>query len=199
MAKVKQNDLFFKSSGVKRCIHHALCATQWSKFSDLKHNRPSDLLTEPALVIIEDYSGTYIMSAGQPRDRLRNKKIYSAYAAGEAHNPLDDLRAGLDYQSMEDVHEPGTNRAHCIAVVYLSVGENGHCYEEILAEAFDEFIVTITEPVDEKIDVMCQTRNKNINQVMARLDMNRDTDGVDKPTGNRRILKEDAINPRGKE
>lgn len=199
MAKVKQTDLFFKSAEVKRCIHHALCATQWSKFSDLKHNRPTDLLTEPALVIIEDYSGTYLMSAGQPRDRLRNKKIYSAYAEGETYNPLDDLRAGNDSQTLREMHEPGSRRAHCIAVVYLSVGENGHCYEEILAEAFDEFVVTITEPVDEKIDVMCQTRTKNINQVMARLDMNRDTDVGDTAKGSRRILKEDATNTSVKE
>ncbi len=187
MTKVKQTDLFFKSKEVKRCIHHALCATQWSKFSDLKSNRPTDTLTEPALVVIEDYSGTYIMSAGQPRDRLRNKKIYSAYAEGENYNPLDDLRAGRDSQTLAEVQELGRTRPRCIAVVYLSVGENGHCYEEILTEAFDEFIVTITEPVEERVDVMCQTRTKNIHQVMANIDMNRDTDNN---TNKRRILTE---------
>lgn len=191
MAKAKQTDLFFKSSEVKRCIHHALCATQWSKFSDLKYNRPTDMLTEPALVIIEDYTGTYIMSAAQPRDRLRNKKIYSAYAAGENNNPLDGLRAGNDSQAMSNMQNPGSSRPACIAVVYLSVGENGHCYEEIMTEAFDDFIVTITEPVDKEIEVTCQTRTKNISQVMAHIDMNRDTD-TKSAVNNRRILKEEA-------
>jgi hypothetical protein len=191
MVKAKQTNLFFKSKEVKRCIHHAICSTQWSKFSDLKYNRPTDMLTEPALIIITDYSGTYIMSAGQPRDKLHNKKIYSAYAEGEDYNPLDDLRAGKDSQTLLDVHENSFGRARCIAVVYLSVGENGHCYEEILTEAFDKFIVTITEPVEERVDVMCQTRTKNINHVMANIDMNRDTD-TESAANTRRILKEDS-------
>jgi hypothetical protein len=194
MAKVKQEILVFKSSEIKRCIHHALCATRWTAWSN---PTAKDELTYAALVVITDYSGTYIMSAGYPRQRLRNKKIYSAYAAG-ANNSVKDVLQNDANPGCLQMNEAPVLRNGLRAIIYLSIGENGHCYEEILAEAYDTFEVTITDPSSKEVAIEFNRPNKHINSVINNLDMNND-EIVDSKTSKRRLLADDEQTAHPKE
>ena len=132
----------------------------------------------------------YIMSGAQPRDKMRNKKIFSAYALGQDNNPKDQLRAGCKNVHLTEMHRENRDRAEVIGALYLSVGENGHCYEEIMTEAFTDFVVTITEPVDEDISVCFESRNPQIADVIAQLNLNHEEPPAN--TSKRRILKEET-------
>jgi hypothetical protein len=193
MAKAKQTTLVFKSSEVRRCIHHAISSTRWAKWSS--DDSKEHALDYAALVVISDYTGTYIVSAGYPRDKLRNKKIYSAYAAGSDHN-AKELILDSDSTYCRDMSEEPYLRSTRLAVIYLSIGENGHCYEEILAEAYDTFTVTITDAVDEQVEILFDKRTKHINTVINKLNMNND-EIVESNTSKRRLItdNEQSVQP----
>ncbi len=183
MAKVKQETLVFKSAEIRRCIHHSVCATRWTEWSNPQEK---DNLYHAALVVMTNYSGTYIMSAGYPRDKLRNKKIYSAYAQGVDNNVKEWLQNSASTHCMEMDDAP-TDRNRLLAVIYLSVGENGHVYEEILAEAYETFTVHITELTNEEVSVEFEKPRKNIGVLINHLDMNRE-DILDGKPNNRRLI-----------
>jgi hypothetical protein len=187
MAKAKQTTLVFKSSEIRRCIHHAISSTRWMRWND--NEGKENALGDAALVVIADYTGTYIMSAGYPRDKLRNKKIYSAYATGPDNN-AKDLILDSDSTYCCNMSEEPYLRSTMLAVIYLSIGENGHCYEEILAEAYDTFTVTITDAVDEQVEVLFDKRSRHVNGIVNKLNMNND-EIVDSKTNKRRLLTDD--------
>jgi hypothetical protein len=154
-------------------------------------------LGDAALVVIADYTGTYIMSAGYPRDKLRNKKIYSAYATGPDNN-AKDLILDSDSTYCCNMSEEPYLRSTMLAVIYLSIGENGHCYEEILAEAYDTFTVTITEAADEQVEILFDKRSRHVNGIVNKLDMN--ADGIiDTKVTNRRLITETPEQKNGTE
>jgi hypothetical protein len=187
----KKQKYVFNSKEVRRCIHHAVCSTKWTRWADPKfNNSEEDNLSDAALVIIEDYTGVYLMSAGQPRDRLRNKKIYSAYARGEDNNPKEYLD-GARTTHLSDMESGPNDRIGCVAVIYLSVGENGHVYEELLAEMYDEFVVEITPATSETIAVIAARPSNGAARKIAAIEMNRDTDLQDAKTGRRIMLPEE--------
>lgn len=184
MAKAKQTTLVFKSSEIRRCIHHAITATRWMRWND--NEEKNNLIDDAALLVMEDYTGTYIMSAGYPRDKLRNKKIYSAYAAGPSNN-AKELILDSEGTTCSNMSEEPYLRKNILAVIYLSIGENGHCYEEILAEAYDVFTVTISAPTDEQVEVLFDKRSRHVNSVVNKLNMN--DDGItDTKVTNRRLI-----------
>jgi len=195
MAKAKQTTLVFKSSEVRRCIHHAISSTRWMRWND--NEGKENALGDAALVVIADYTGTYIMSAGYPRDKLRNKKIYSAYATGPDNN-AKDLILDSDSTYCCNMSEEPYLRSTMLAVIYLSIGENGHCYEEILAEAYDTFTVTITEAADEQVEILFDKRSRHVNGIVNKLDMN--ADGIiDTKVTNRRLITETPEQKNGTE
>lgn len=185
----KKQKYVFNSKEVRRCIHHAVCSTKWTRWSDPKFNGEDDTFSEPALVIVEDYTGTYLVSAGQPRDRMKNKRIYSAYAKGADNNPKENL-TGSPNQRLCDMSGRPDDRITCAGVIYLSVGENGHVYEELLTETFDEFVVELTPAVDEQIDVIAQKPSHGAARKIAAVEMNCEGDFHDSKTG-RRIMAPD--------
>jgi hypothetical protein len=189
MLATKKSTYVFNSKEVKRCIHHAASSTHWTKWSDEEfNNSPADKFEYAALIVMQDYSGVYIMSAGQPRDRLRNKKIYSAYAKGCDNNPKEHLRDGAVWLS--DMSDEPYNRCDCLAVIYLSVGENGHVYEELLAEMHDEFVVEITPATDEVIRIQPQHLSRNAARKIEAIDMNDDQVVQNMSPTQRRLLSE---------
>ena len=195
MAKAKQTTLVFKSSEIRRCIHHAISSTRWMRWND--NEGKENALGDAALVVIADYTGTYIMSAGYPRDKLRNKKIYSAYATGPDNN-AKDLILDSDSTYCCNMSEEPYLRSTMLAVIYLSIGENGHCYEEILAEAYDTFTVTITEAADEQVEILFDKRSRHVNGIVNKLDMN--ADGIiDTKVTNRRLITETPEQKNGTE
>jgi hypothetical protein len=186
----KKTKYVFNSKEVRRCIHHAVSSSRWTRWADPKFNSEGDNLSDAALVIVEDYSGVYIVSAGQPRDRLRNKKIYSAYARGTDNNPQEYL-SGSRSTHLSNMESVPSERIGCVGVIYLSIGENGHVYEELLTEVYDEFVVEITPASEELLEVVASKPSHNSARKIAAIEMNADTDFQDAKTNRRIILPEE--------
>lgn len=121
---------------------------------------------------------------------MKNKRIFSAYAKGADHNPKESL-IGLKSQTLSDMSLSPNRRIGCVGVIFLSVGENGHVYEELLAETFDEFVVEITPARQETIEVIAQKPSRGSAQRIAAIEMNRENDSSEIKTGRRIILAED--------
>lgn len=64
----------FKTSDVRRCVEHALRATDWDMAWERGTTEPT-----PCLMFVHD-SGVYVMSNGIPRDAIADEKCYTAHA-----------------------------------------------------------------------------------------------------------------------
>lgn len=186
----------FDSKEVRRCIHHAVCATGWTRWSNPKYNNnTTDVFNDPALSLIKDYTGVYLVSAGWPRDRIKNKRVYAAYAKGENNNLKEYISAARNKDKIisEDMSHLCGSRIDCLGIIFLSIGDNGHVLEEILAEMFDEFIVEITPRTEEKIAVINRKPTRGIQNKLAALEMNSDNESLRIKTPRRIMLTEEKI------
>lgn len=175
----------FDVSKVKRCITHALMSREWCVWSAETTADKNEPLDGPSLLLMEDELGLYVISAGFPRDRLRNKKIYCVYSKEERLNHLAGKWASVVLQPTENT---APERVFWHVTIPLSVGTNGHCYEEYLAEGFEE--LTITLPTDAV--VAFETKRKAAHAYFSNFDENDDSDPLDKAAfnGKRRIQKD---------
>lgn len=64
----------FKTSDVRRCVEHALAATDWDMAWERDTMKPT-----PGLLFVHD-SGVYVMSNGIPRDTISADGCYTAHA-----------------------------------------------------------------------------------------------------------------------
>lgn len=163
---MKPQKYTFDAEKLKRCITHALTARTWCDWDYGAEPVDDNVIDEPSLLLMNDEIGAYLMSAGYPRDRLRNKKVYSVYA-NECH-----IRTLTKFTSatITDVECKAINRLSVLLRLPLSVGENGHCYEEYLAEGFETCVITMpTEAV-----VEFQTKRKHGDRYFTEFDENQD-------------------------
>ena len=70
------NECVFKTADLRRCVEHALKATEW-QVGYLPE------VDKPGLLFVHD-RGVYLMSSGSPRDKLSGRgpsyAVYAAYA-----------------------------------------------------------------------------------------------------------------------